>query len=361
MKSEHVDSKKMDTLTKKEVMKTFPKIELHRHLEGTFALSTMHRIAMKNGLPLPSEFGKFKQEVQFPRDSGPDFLKFLSKFRTDWYRSLEDVNDVVYDAVRELTEDGIFYIEMRFSPEHFALQNGFDRKEVSRVVVRAANKAAAEIGVAIKYLITFNRNKQDAEQMTVLYRDLLKLDVPEIVGIDLAGDELNFPPELFKSFFDVVKNDGVYRCTIHAGEVTASTQIWDAINLLHASRIGHGTSAITDQKLQNYLREHSIALEQCITSNHQTGSWVDESNHPLGTLYRNRVPVTINSDDPFIQDTDLTDDYIKAVKYFDLGVDDLVRMNMTALECSFLPDQEKMKLGQEYVRKVNDFRATHEV
>jgi adenosine deaminase len=361
MKSEHVDSKKVHTLTNKKVMKTFPKIELHRHLEGTFALATMHRMAIKNGLPLPKDFAEFKREVQFPRDSGPDFLKFLSKFRTDWYSSMDDVYQVVYDAVSELVNDGIFYIEMRFSPEHFALQNGFDRKDVTQTVIEASNKAAGESGIAIKYLITFNRNKQDADQMTTLYRDLRTLDIPDIVGIDLAGDELNFPPELFTSFFDVVEKDGVYRSTIHAGEVTPSTQIWNAINLLHASRIGHGTSASTDQKLQVYLREHGIALEQCITSNHQTGSWVDEEQHPMGELYHNRVPVTINSDDPFIQDTDLTDDYIKTVKYFGFTVDDLVRMNMTALECSFLPDSDKMTLGQEYIRRVTDFRTANDM
>ncbi len=359
MKSEHVDSKQVHALTNKDVMKTFPKIELHRHLEGTFALTTMHKMAMKNKLPLPRDFAAFKQEVQFPRNSEPDFLLFLSKFRTDWYKTLDDVYQVVYDAIRELVVDGIFYIEMRFSPEHYALQNGFDRKEITKIVIGAGNKAAAEIGVYIKYLITFNRNKQNAEQMTSLYKELQKLDVPDVVGVDLAGDELNFPPELFTSFFDVIKSDGVYRSTIHAGEVTPASQIWDAIKLLHAARIGHGTSAINDVKLQAYLRENSIALEQCITSNHQTGSWIDEQRHPMGELYRNRVPVTINSDDPFIQNTDLTDDYIKAVKYFGFGVDDLLKMNMTALETSFLPETQKMKLAQEYMARFNSFRSTH--
>lgn len=79
----------------------------------------------------------------------------------------------------------------------------------------------------------------------------------------------------------------------------------------------------------------------------------------MGELYRNRVPVTINSDDPFIQDTDLTDDYIKSVKYFGFTIDDLLKMNMTALETSFLTETEKMKLAQEYMVRFNEFRSAH--
>lgn len=359
MKSDHVHQKPVDKLLDKSVMRSFPKIELHRHLEGTFALKTLHEIAMKNKLPLSRNFNEFKSQVQFPRDEGPDFLKFLSKFRTDWYRSVEDVERVVFDSVSELTNDGIFYIELRFSPEHFALQNDFDRIMIMKLIIDTANRAARESAVNIKYLLTFNRNKQDQDEMIALYKRIREIRHPDVVGVDLAGDETNFPPELFTRFFDLVKQDGLYRATIHAGEVSPPQQIWDAIQLLHADRIGHGTSSISDPKLQSYLREHKIALEQCITSNYQTGSWADEEHHPLGELYRNNVPVTINSDDPFIQDTDLTDDYVKAAKYFRLSIDDLVKLNMIALETSFLSDEEKMRLGQEYVRKVNEFRAAH--
>lgn len=359
MKSDHVRREPVAKLLDKAVMSEFPKVELHRHLEGTFALKTLHEVAMKNRLPLSRNFREFKSQVQFPRDEGPDFLKFLSKFRTDWYRSLDDVERVVFDSVLELKSDGLYYIELRFSPEHFALQNNFDRIEITRLIIDTANRAAKQIGVRVKYLITFNRNKQDQDEMIALYSKIRDLRHPDIVGVDLAGDETNFPPELFTRFFDVVRKDGLYKATIHAGEVSPPEQIWEAINLLHASRIGHGTSSINDPKLQTYLREHRIALEQCITSNYQTGSWVDEEHHPLGALYHNNVPVTINSDDPFIQDTDLTDDYVKATRYFGFTVDDFVRLNMLALETSFLNDQDKMALGQEYVRRANEFRTAH--
>jgi adenosine deaminase len=344
-----------------EIMKDFPKIELHRHLEGTFALPTLHRIAQANGLPYSANFGEFKKAVQFPRDAEPDFLLFLSKFKNDWYRSHEDVYAIVHDSVATFAADGLFYIELRFSPEHFAFHNNFDRMEITRLVIEAANTAAKETGVRIKYLITFNRAKQDQFEMIELYRTIRDLELPEIVGIDLAGDETNFPPKNFSTFFNTVKDDGVYGTTIHAGEVSPSWQVWDSIDLLHASRIGHGTAAIDDVELQKRLTDSGVVLEQCITSNYQTGSWVDEPNHPLGRLYRSGVPVTINSDDPSIQDADLTDDYVKASKYFDLTIDDLVKLNEIAIDGAFLTNSEKSALRKDYLAAVSSFRAKHSV
>lgn len=343
----------------KEKMRAFPKIELHRHLEGTFALPTLHRIAMANDLPYSSDFELFKEAVQFPRDSKPDFLLFLSKFKNDWYRSHQDIADIVRDSVLDFVNDGLFYIEMRFSPEHFSFFNDFDRLEITRLVIDNADKAAAEVGVRIKYLITFNRMKQDQYQMIELYNSIKDLEIDSIVGMDLAGDEINFPPENFTEFFKVVKDDGIYGITIHGGEVSPSSQIWDAVNLLHATRVGHGTSAISDPELQEFLKEKNVVLEQCITSNYQTGSWEDEPNHPLGRLYRAGVPVTINSDDPTIQETDLTDDYMKACTYFDLSLDDLVTLNLIAIDGTFLSSDDKAQLKTDYLAAVEAFKKEH--
>jgi adenosine deaminase len=278
----------------REILKDFPKVELHRHLEGSFPADRLYELALKNNLPLPKDFEAFKKEVQFPADSSPDFLTFLTKFKNDWYSSLEDVEFITYHSVRELVRDGIFFIELRFSPEHFCLKNDFDRVEVTRLIIAAGNRAAQEMGLHIRYLLTFNRSKQSCEEMTALYNRLKRLGNNQIVGIDLAGDEINYPPELFEDFFSLVNADGLYRTTIHAGEVTESGQIWKAIQTLGAARIGHGTSTVRDPGLQAYLKERGIALEQCITSNYQTGSWPDEKSHPLGVLYRRGVPVTMN-------------------------------------------------------------------
>lgn len=351
----------MSSRLNREILADFPKVELHRHLEGSFPAARLFELSRKNKLPRPHDFEAFKKEIQFPADSRPDFLTFLTKFRNDWYDSPEDVGFITYHSVRELARDGIFFIELRFSPEHFSLKHDFDRVEITRLIIDAANRAAGEAGLHIRYLLTFNRSKQSCEEMIALYNRLKVLGNDQIVGIDLAGDEINYPVELFEDFFTLIKDEGLYQSTIHAGEVTGPEQIWKAIRRLGAGRIGHGTSSIHDPALQAYLKEHGVTLEQCITSNYQTGAWPDEENHPLGFLYRQAVPVTINSDDPSIQNTDLTDDYLKAVGYFGFTLKDLIALNHQALAASFVAEQTRQALRVEYDLQVEKFRQRRKI
>ncbi|MEW5814593.1 MAG: adenosine deaminase [Spirochaetota bacterium] len=356
MVKKQLAEKSKNKLLDKEIMRHFPKIELHRHLEGSFPVKDLFDLSLKNDLNTPKDLLAFKTTVQFPKDSKPDFLLFLSKFNNTWYRTYDDVYYITYSSVRNLVKDGLFYIELRFSPEHFSLHNNFDRQEITRLIIEAGNDAAKEINLKIKYLITFTRNKQSQDDMIELYNKIKMLYLNDIIGVDLAGDEINYPPVMFTTLFSRIKKDGIYKVTIHAGEVSTSEQIWEAIKKLYALRIGHGTSTIYDPALQEFLIERGIILEQCITSNFQTGAWEDERNHPIGKLYYRGVPVTINSDDPTIQNTDLTDDYIKAIDYFNFSFEDLVKLNLTALKGSFLQEKEKQELITSYQIALSRFK-----
>ncbi|MFW9827578.1 MAG: adenosine deaminase [Candidatus Thorarchaeota archaeon] len=341
----------------KNILKKFPKIELHRHLEGSLNLDNICQIALRNNKEEFKDSQTFKKKYQFPKNSKPDFLTFISKFQINLFKSLEDISSITYQSIKRLKEEGIFYIELRFAPHYFARQYNFNPIDVTKLIVKNGNKAAEDAGIHIRYLITFSRRTQTSEEILNIYNQINSLKLKEIVGIDLAGDEFNFPPRLFIPAFDEIYKLNKHKITIHAGEVTSSEQVWIAIKDLHASRIGHGTSVIHDKKLQKYLIKKNIALEQCITSNSLTGSWRNgEKNHPLGKLYRKGVPVTINSDDPTIQDSDLTDDYIKAIRYFGFDVQDLININITALRCSFIPDSEKKLLEKEYLKQIMTFK-----
>lgn len=340
------------SLQEKSLIKTFPKVELHRHLEGMFSLKHLFELSKKNNLDTPKNFEDFKKEVQFPKDSGPDFHLFLSKFKRFWYRSYDDIDYLVYHSVLTLKEEGLIYLELRFAPEHFAEFNNFDRVEVVKTVINAADRAAKEINLPINYLLTYNRMFQTSEQMIEQHKKIDKLDITSIVGIDLAGDEVNYAPELYIPFFDYIYSLKKYKIDIHAGEITGPDQVWSAIKKLHADRIGHGISAIQDKDLLEYLKKEEIYLCQCITSNFQTSSWVDSPTHPMNELYRKGYPVCINSDDPSVQDADLTDDYLKCVEFFNFTEEDFYNLNINAINASFISDKEKdnlkYKLETEY-------------
>ena len=276
------------SLLDKDLLRPFPKIELHRHLEGTFDIDTLYELSLKNDLDTPRDRTAFKEYCQFPKDHKPDFLLFLAKFHNNWYRSFDDVHKVIYNSVKNIKKEGLHYIELRFSPEHFALQNDFDRLDIINIALEASGAAAAETDLKIKYLLTFNRGKQSPEEMISLYNKILDKNYENIVGVDLAGDETNYPPELFEDFFDVVYKEGIHKIDIHAGEICDSSQIWTAIDLLHASRIGHGISSYNDKPLQKELSNRNINLCQCLISNYQTNAWSDSKNHPIGLQLQKR-------------------------------------------------------------------------
>ncbi|MCP4179967.1 MAG: adenosine deaminase [bacterium] len=346
---------KTNPLLDKSLMKTFPKVELHRHLEGMFSLKHLYKLSKRNNLDTPENFKDFKKENQFPKDSKPDFLLFLSKFKNFWYSSYNDIDYLVYNSILALKEEGLIYLELRFSPEHFAYHNDFNRIKVTETVISAANRAASKINLTIKYLLTYNRMKQTAEEMIELHKKIDKMEIEDIVGVGLAGDEINFPPNLFIPFFDYIKSTKKYSIDIHAGEVTDSSQIWSAINDLHADRIGHGISALNEPLLLNYLKENKIYLCQCITSNYQTGAWTKEKIHPINELYKKGYLVCINSDDPSIQDTTLTEDYLKCVEYFNFTVNDFYKLNLNAIDAAFIKNDLKSKIIKTFDEEFKTF------
>jgi adenosine deaminase len=339
----------------RNILTELPKIEVHRHLEGTYPIESLFRMAQKNKLDVPGDLDSFKKAFQFPKNHAPDFLLFLSKFKKFWYKTIDDVSGIAYDSVKSFSQENLHYMELRFNPLHFTELTGFDPKEVTRTIIDASNAAAAEIGLQIRYLLTFNRSVQTASEMLETYRDLLNIDLTGVVGIDLAGDEINYPPEMFPSFFDVIKSDGLFKIDIHAGEVTDSKNMWVSIDQLHTDRIGHGVAAINDPELQKLLIKKDIFLAQCITSNYQTGAWKDETTHPIKALVEAGVPITLASDDPTIQDSLLVDDYEKAVANFGWTVNDLIESNKKSVNACFITEEEKTALSESYSKAVTDF------
>ena len=341
----------------REILTELPKIEVHRHLEGAYPIESLFRMSQKNNLDVPGDLEGFKKAFQFPKDHDSDFLLFLSKFKKFWYKTMEDVSGIAYDSVLSFAEDRLHYIELRFNPLHFTELTGFDPREVTKTIINSCDVAAAEIDLDIRYLLTFNRGVQTSAEMIETYKQLHDVDLGRVVGIDLAGDETNYPPEHFVDFFDLVAKEGRFGIDIHAGEVSDSGNMWTAIDQLHADRIGHGVAAIDDEKIQQTLRDRNIFLAQCITSNFQTAAWTDEATHPMKRLYESGVPVNISSDDPTIQDSLLTDDYEKTVRYFGWTVEDLIETNIRSVESCFLSEKEKAGLKASYISAADGFRA----
>jgi aminodeoxyfutalosine deaminase len=159
----------------------------------------------------------------------------------------------------------------------------------------------------------------------------------------LGGPEVGVPRPQFQPHFDAARAAGLHSVP-HAGETTGPETVRDALKLLGAERIGHGTSSVTDLALLTYLAAEGIALEVCPSSNIATRAVTTLGEHPLPAFVAAAVPVTISSDDPPMFGTTLNREYGIAASLLGLdaaGVADLAR---AAVHHSFAPAAVKARV-----------------
>jgi len=327
-----------------------PKIELHRHLEGSFRIDTLIELGRKRGLKkLPlDDRERFRHLVQMTADDTPDFLTFLSKFRANWYSTLDDPKRLAYEAVEDAAKENIIYYEMRFSPEHFCRNSGFEIEEAIEAIIEGALKAGEENSMQVAFLITLGREKLTLGEMHEYIKRCLPYRKHGVVGFDLAGDEPNCPPELFTNVFKGLYDRTGLHATIHAGEAAGAKNVRTSIIELEAVRIGHGFRAVEDPAVVDLLMKKQTLLEICLTSNLQTGTVSRIEEHPFPELYQKGVAVTLNSDDPQIQQSDLNTDYRLARDTFGFGLEDFYNVNKTSIEGIFQDPQIQTELLQRY-------------
>ena len=179
-----------------------------------------------------------------------------------------------------------------------------------------------------------------------------------MVALGLAGAEAGAPPEPFAPWFDRARAAGLHSAP-HAGEHAGAESVWGAIRALGAERIGHGVRAVEDPALVAYLAEHRIPLDVCPLSNVRLGVASSLERHPLPSLLDAGVVVTLNSDDPALFNTSLSDDYATLVEPFGLSVEQIDEIVLNGFRSSFLPADRKQALVAEVQRELAALKQRH--
>lgn len=325
-----------------------PKIDLHRHLEGSLRLDTLLAIAMEHDITLPAlSIEGLRPHVQLTKDEPRTMTQFLSKFAVlrQFYRSEKIIRRVAAEVVADAAADNVRYLELRFTPK--ALNNivNTDYRHVVTWVCEAANDSARQHNMDVRLIVSVNRH-ESIEIAMLAYEAAIACRDMGIVAIDLAGAEANYPPELFRPLFDRAKADGL-NITIHAGEWAGADSVRSAVEL-GARRIGHGIRSIEDASVVDLLKERGIVLEVCPTSNVDSGSVESMAAHPLGRLHAAGVKTTINTDDPLISGITLSDELRRAMASFGFSTPDIRRQTLTAAESAFLPETERILLVNKF-------------
>lgn len=320
-----------------------PLVDLHRHLEGSIRLETILELGRKHNLDLPAwDVEGLRPFVQV-NSAQPGVMAFIEKF--EWMTAVlvdeEACNRVARENVEDLQREGIHYAELRYSPWFMAEKHTLSMEAIIDAVSSGARAACEQTGMKVNFIGIISRTYGPDTGRKELEAILSRRDF--FAGVDLAGDEANWPGELFMPHFESIRDAGLH-VTVHAGESAGPESIWQAILGLGAERIGHAVRALDDLALIDYLKENGIGVEANLTSNVQTSTVKDYASHPLRRFLDAGIKATINTDDPGISGIDLRHEYEIAAPAAGLSTNQIHQAQRNAVEVSFLSEDEKAAL-----------------
>ena len=330
-----------------------PKAELHVHHVGSASPEIVSELAMRHPGVVPVDPDELRKFFEF-RDFAhfvEVYLAVVALIRTD-----EDVRYLTYEVARELaTGQNVRYAELTCTPYTSVLpddpDHGIPIEGYTEAIEDARVAAQRDFGIVLRWIYDIpGESGMPAADATLSFA--LNHRVDALVGFGLGGPEIGVSRAQFKPHFDAARRVGLHSVP-HAGETTGPETVWEALRILGAERIGHGTSAARDPDLLTHLAATKIPLEVCPSSNIATRAVPTLAEHPITTFRDAGVAITVNSDDPSMFGTTLNQEYEIAAGLLQLdtgGVADLAR---AAVHASFAPDDLKVsRLSEidEYAR-----------
>src|ERR1700712_1537171 len=316
-----------------------PKAELHVHHVGSASPRIVAELAERHPGTVPSDPDALRDFFAFR-----DFAHFIEVYLAvvDLIRTPEDVRLLTYEVARELAgEQQVRYAELTVTP-HTSVLAGVPIEAFTEAVEDARVAAERDHGIVLRWIYDVpGEFGLPAAEATLGYA--LDHGPASLIGFGLGGPEIGVPRTQFKPHFDAARAAGLH-CLPHAGETTGPQTVWDALQVLGAERIGHGTSSAQDPLLLEHLASTGIPLEVCPSSNIATRAVATLDEHPLRAFVEAGVTVTINSDDPPMFSTTLNREYEIAAELLSLDESGLADLSRTAVRSSFAPADVKTRV-----------------
>lgn len=332
-------------MTLTDFIKTMPKVELHVHIEGAVRPETLLTLAKKNKIDLPvSTLDEVREWYQFT-----DFSHFIQIYFliSSCIQTVEDIEFVVRDFLQGQAEQNIRYTEGTWTALTHYQSKGIRFEDQMAAINRARKWANETLNTDLGIVIDISRSTTSYEESMMVAQWCVDAMNEGVVAFGIGGMEVGYPPSLFKDAFDFVREGGL-PCVPHAGETVGAESVWGAIHDAHATRLYHGVRAIEDPDLMKYLREKQIPLDICPTSNVCLGVVPSMKDHMLPQLLDAGLYITINSDDPPMFNTTLTQEYLAIAETFELERVTIENLVMNGVNASFLPDAKKSAMRDEF-------------
>ena len=306
-------------------------------------LTTILELGRQHSIDLPADTPEELRSHVQAMVPQPGLMAFIEKIDVSILvlADLDACRRIAYECVEDACNEGIDYLEVRFSPRYMAAPQGLDPADVVAAVADGVEAATHEHPIRANLIGILSRTYgveacwQEFEALAAHHT--------HITAMDIAGDEAAWPATLFEDHFRKGRALG-WEITAHAGEAAGPESIWTAIDQLGATRIGHGLHAIEDPALMDAMAKREIGLEISLTSNVQISAVPDYDEHPIRTYVERGIKVTLNTDDPAVSRITLPHEYGEAAPAAGLSRDQIRRIQRHGLDVAFLPADARQAL-----------------
>jgi adenosine deaminase len=341
-----------------DLLTRLPKVELHCHLDGCLRPKSMLEIAEKNNVGLPTNDPKELDSYLRIGKKRSTLEDYLDRFEITLsvMQTPDALKRFAYELIEDVARENVRYVEVRYSP-FLHTKKGMALETAVDSVLKGLKKGEKKFGVKSGIIVCGIRSI--SPRISLKLADLaVRYKNRGVVGFDLAGAEENFPAKEHQEAFYLIRNNNI-NATIHAGEAYGPSSIHQAIHQCGANRIGHGTRLKEDKSLMQFVNDHRIPLEVCLTSNLQTGSVRSLKYHPFKFYYDQGIRVTLNTDNRLMSDTTLTKEFMLAHDLFEFGLHDFREITITAMKSAFLPYQERKKMIKSIAEEFEEDFGLH--
>jgi adenosine deaminase len=319
-------------------VRALPKVELHQHVDGSIPVDVTWELMRHYRLNPTESKEELRRRLELQPEEEGTLLAYLDKMHyplwiTQFYENISQVTEAIVD---EAAAAGVRTLELRYSPVIHTFA-GLTPRQSIRAVLSGMNRARRRHEMKLGLVIIAMR-QHGPHIAKILARQAIAeaqhLHVRTgVVGFDIAGPERGNPPRLFKSAYEIARL-GRLGVTAHAGEDAPPEYVWQAIDELGATRVGHGCSAAQDPELVRRMARDHILVECCISSNYHTGAVRPGARHPIHDFLEAGVPVAVCSDNTTVSRTDQVKESARVAEV--IGMEALQGLHRAAEEWSFI-------------------------
>ncbi len=337
-----------------DIINSLPKVELHCHLDGSLRVETVLDEAEKQKVKLPTDNPDELRKILQPGFGCKSLVEYLKAFDVTLsvLQNEEALYRVAYELIEDVAKENVRYIEVRYSPI-LHQKKGLGLVAILEAVLAGLRQGEKDFGVKSGIIVCGIRNidpkySMKLAELSVAYKN------KGVVAFDLAGAEEDYPAKEHRDAFQLVLKNNL-NSTAHAGEAYGPESIHQAIHYCGAHRIGHGTRLFEDGDLLNYVNDHRIPLEVCISSNIQTKAVKRFEDHPVRLYYDLGLRITLNTDNRLVSDTTLTKEFMIAHQYYGFTLEEIKDIIIQSFKSAFIPYREKRELLRAVIRELENF------